>query len=63
VFRHEGTRGLTRDENSVPLALGTGVTKVLVKVYNRTGMWGFSMRFVDRQGLPLQRVQFFPSAG
>jgi len=63
VFRHEGTRGLTRDEDSVPLALGTGVTKILVKVYNRGGMWGFSMRFVDRQGLPLQRVQFFPPAG
>ncbi len=63
VFRHEGTRGLTRDENSVPLALGTGVTKILVKVYNRAGMWGFSVRFADRQGLPLQRVQFFPPAG
>jgi len=63
VLRHEGMRGLTRDEDSVPLALGTGATKILVKVYNRAGMWGFSMRFVDRQGLPLQRVQFFPPAG
>lgn len=62
VWRHEGMRGLTRDEDSVPVVLGTGATRILVKVYNRTGMWGFSMRLTDRQGLPLARVQFFPPA-
>ena len=61
VWRHEGTRGLTRDEDSVPVVLGTGSTRVLVKVYNRRGMWGFSLRLTDRKGLPLGRVQFFPS--
>jgi len=61
VWRHEGTRGLTRDEDSVPVVLGTGSTRILVKVYNRQGMWGFSLRLTDRKGLPLGRVQFFPS--
>jgi len=61
VWRHEGIRGLARDDDIVPVVLPAGDTRILVKVYNRSGMWGFSMRFTDRRGQPLEGLGFSPS--
>ncbi len=61
VWRHGGVRGLERDDDIVPVVLPAGDTQILVKVYNRGGMWAFSMRFTDRKGQPLKGLKFSPS--
>ncbi len=60
VWRHEGVRGLKRDDDRVKMVLPAGTSRILVKVCNRTGMWGFFMRFVDRKGHPLRGLTFSP---
>jgi len=62
VWRHEGVRGVKRDDDSVSMVLPEGTTRVLVKVCNRRGMWGFFMRFADSKGRPLQGLTFSPTA-
>jgi len=62
VWRHEGVRGVKRDDDSVSMVLPAGTNRVLVKVCNRHGMWGFFMRFADSKGRPLQGLTFFPTA-
>ena len=37
-----------------------GATDVLVKVFNRDGMWGFVLRFTDAHGRPLEGLAFGP---
>jgi len=60
VWRHEGQRGAHRDEDIVRVHLKSGATNVLVKVCNRTGQWGFFMRFTDLGGRPLEGLDFAP---
>ncbi len=62
VWRHEGTRGLGRDDDVVPLELPSGESRILLKVYNREGMWGFFLRFTDQEGRPLEGLGFSPPA-
>lgn len=61
VWRHEGERGIVRDDDIVDLTLPKGKSQLLIKVYNRKGMWGFFMRFTDRAGKPLEGLMFEPS--
>jgi hypothetical protein len=58
VWRHEGTRGVNRDQDAVPVTLGKGENRFLLKVCNRIGMWGFVVRFTDEKGRPLGGLQF-----
>jgi len=62
VWRHEGSRGVHLDSDIVPVTLEKGETAILVKVYNREGQWGFSLRFTDMQGRPVKELAFFPEA-
>ncbi|MFH1741746.1 MAG: hypothetical protein ABIH23_22300 [bacterium] len=60
IYRFEGTRGISerRDDDIVPVILPRGKTRILVKSYNRGGMWGFFMRFTDEDGGQLPGVEF-----
>lgn len=60
VWRHEGQRGVVRDEDIVSVVLPAGESRILVKVYNRVGMWGFFMRFTALDGRPLEGLTFSP---
>ena len=60
VWRHEGERGIHRDEEIVPIVLPCGKTRILAKVYNRRDMWGFTLRFTDQHGKDMGGLQFSP---
>ena len=53
--------GLRRDAEVHPAMLPEGRSRILVKVYNRAGMWGFFVRFTDRDGKPLDGLTFDPA--
>ena len=61
VYRFEGARGVHLDTDIVPAHLKMGDTRILVKVYNRGGQWGFNFRFTDRDGRPLEGLTFSPT--
>lgn len=44
-------RGLVADNDLVPLSLVKGSNQLLVKVMDGEGGWGFTARFLDKQGL------------
>ncbi len=46
-------RGLTVDEDSVNTRLTPGKNRILIKVVNHGGGWGYCLRITDRQGAPL----------
>lgn len=60
VWRHEGSRGLTRGSDLVRLTLTEGESRITMRVHNRGGMWGFDLRFVDLDGNPLDGLTFAP---
>jgi hypothetical protein len=62
VWRHDGPRGVHWDSDVVPVNLPAGETRILVKVYNGVGQWGFVMRFTDPAGHPLDGLRFSPAA-
>jgi hypothetical protein len=63
VFRHEGMRGVMRDQDKIPVSLPEGESRLLIKIYNRVGMWAFSVRFLDLDGKPLDGLTFSPTKG
>lgn len=60
VWRHEGTRGIQRDDDLIDAVLQEGANRILVKVCNRGGMWAFFMRFTDRERRPVPNLTFSP---
>jgi hypothetical protein len=60
VWRHDGTRGVERDEDIVEITLPKGELRFLTKVYNKDGMWGFAMRFTELDGSPATGLEFSP---
>ncbi len=60
VWRHEGTRGLNRRSDSVNATLPEGTTRIVAKVHNILGQWGFFLRFTDADGRPLDGLSFSP---
>lgn len=46
-------RGLTVDEDSVKAKLKAGKNKILLKIANTGGDWGFAFRVTDAEGKPL----------
>ncbi len=46
-YHPEHGRGLKKDSDFVPVSLKKGVNKLLVKVDQGTGDWGFAVRFLD----------------
>jgi len=60
VWRHDGSRGVHWDSDVVPARMPAGETRILVKVYNEVGQWGFFMRFTDAAGKPIAGLGFSP---
>ena len=58
VCRAEGDSGLDRDALRVPVTLPAGKTPLRVKICNRSGMWGFALRFATPDGQPLEGLSF-----
>jgi hypothetical protein len=61
VWRHEGSRGFTRDNDIVPVTIPRGRTRILVKVCNRIGNFALFIRFMDNAGRALDGLVFEPS--
>ena len=62
VYRFEGSRGITYDNDIVDVTLPEGKSRIDVKINNRAGLWGFVMRFTNLSGQPLENVRFLPPA-
>ncbi len=62
IWRHEGVRGVKRDEDQIRISLPAGWSTILLKVCNRTGMWGFFARFLNEEKKPLRGLKFSPTA-
>ncbi|NUM52965.1 MAG: hypothetical protein HUU46_04915 [Candidatus Hydrogenedentes bacterium] len=60
VYRHDGPRGLDYDKDIVPVTLPAGTSRIFVKVYNRAGMSGVSLRFTNLDGTPAEGLTFTP---
>jgi len=61
VWRHDGERGIHRDQDVAPVTVPAGTSRILAKVYNRVDMWGFSLRVTDEAGRPLEGLAFSPT--
>ncbi len=61
VWRYEGVRGLVWDNDIVPVTLPAGKTRILAKICNRLGNYGFSLRFTDLSGQLLSGLKFSPT--
>jgi hypothetical protein len=62
VVRRLNAGGLERDAEKARVTLKEGRNRVLVKVHNRTGMWGFHLRFTDSSGAPAKGLRYSPTA-
>ena len=62
VHRYEGTRGVHLDSDIIGVKLVKGKNGVLVKVFNRNGPWGFTLRFTDTDGSPVGGLAFSPGS-
>jgi hypothetical protein len=62
VWRHDGERGIHRDEDTARATLPAGTSRILMKVYNRADMWGASLRITDEAGQALDGVVIAPTA-
>jgi hypothetical protein len=60
VWRFIGYRGVHFDSDVIPVNLDKGENRILVKVFNREGPWGFLLRFTDPEGRPLEGLTFSP---
>jgi mannan endo-1,4-beta-mannosidase len=62
VFEKQIARGITRDEERVPIRLRAGENRLLFKIEQGNGGWGLVARVVDGEGKPLpgvvQRMDF-----
>jgi len=63
IWRYNGSRGVERDNDIINIVLPAGETQILVKIYNRSGMWAFFMRFTYPDGRPMEGLQFSPAGG
>ncbi len=60
IINKNTRRGVTVDEDIVPVRLKAGANEVLLKVWNEEGGWGFIMRLTDKDGNPLPGVRAIP---
>ena len=60
IVRRIYAGGLSRDAERCNTLLARGGKRILVKVRNRTGMWGFHLRFTDRSDRPAAGLRFSP---
>lgn len=60
IYRFSGSRGIEFDQDVVPIDLPAGPSRLVVKIHNRAGIWGFFMRFTDAEGTPIENLRFDP---
>jgi hypothetical protein len=60
VWRHDGERAIRRDQDIAHVTLPAGPSRILMKVYNRAGVWGASLRITDQAGRALDGVVIAP---
>ncbi|NLI00035.1 MAG: hypothetical protein GX446_11170 [Chthonomonadales bacterium] len=60
VVRRVYAGGLQRDAEMREAHLSKGKNRLLVKVHNRAGMWGFHLRIAGQDGRPLSGLRFVP---
>jgi hypothetical protein len=58
IYTNDVYRGFTVDSDRVAVTLGAGWHRMLVKVSQGSGGWGFGARFVDANGNPAQGLTF-----
>ncbi|MFH1743564.1 MAG: zf-HC2 domain-containing protein [bacterium] len=63
VWSNPCIRGLAPDQDAVSATLQKGWNKILLKVANNRGVWGFFFQIVDRKGNLLWDLEFAPNAG
>ncbi|MEN6577855.1 MAG: DUF1080 domain-containing protein [Phycisphaerales bacterium] len=56
VHANNASRGVTPDEDKVPVTLQQGVNELLLKVTNGSGDWGAIARFAGEGGKPLENI-------
>jgi hypothetical protein len=54
IHLKDAARSLTVDEDSVPARLAAGPNRILLKVRNSDGDWGFAFRVTDPAGNPIE---------
>jgi hypothetical protein len=50
VHTNPAYRGATPDQDRIPVTLNTGWNRLLIKVLQGAGGWGYYVRFVDSEG-------------
>jgi hypothetical protein len=58
IFRWEKTRGLTLDQDEVPIRLRQGTNVLVFKVVNVRSGWTGSLHFVGKDGRPAKGIRF-----
>jgi hypothetical protein len=61
VIKYVGARGVHMDENIAYATLPVGESEILLKTHHKREGWGFTLRFTDVDGRPLEGVTFSPS--
>ena len=62
IIEKNSRRGVTVDEDIVPVTLKAGANPVLLKVWNGEGGWGFIMRVTDRDGNVIPTIRALPNS-
>jgi hypothetical protein len=61
VWRSNRYRGAIFDDDIFQATLKPGLNKILIKICNRIGEWGFYFRVTDEQGNGVHDIQFIPA--
>lgn len=58
VHRLNRARGLTLDEDRIPIRLKEGWNRLLIKVYQGKGGWGLGARLADQAGRAMTDLRY-----
>ena len=59
IWRFNSNRAAIFDDDIIKVTLQKGANKILIKVCNRVGDWGFYFRVTDEEGNGIPDIQFF----
>jgi len=58
LFKWPYLRGAAPDQDAFEVELKKGWNRVLVKIFNHHGPWGFYLRVADEEGLPVSGLEY-----
>ncbi len=58
IHRNPAARGVTVDQDKVPIKLSAGAHSLVLRIDQSTGGWGFCARIGDKDGKPIPGLQF-----